>query len=1103
MSDTWSTNWDVSINKQPPPVNEEEERIIREAKDRFKICVNWEATARTNFEYDYKFANGDTHNKYQWDNDVIEQRKSRPILTINKTAQHNLAVINDSKQNKPGIRIRPVGDEASYDAAQIFQELIYHIEYISNAENIYDSAMTFQVEAGMGYWRIDTDFISDESFDQEIYIKRIKDPRSVYLDPNITEVDGSDANFGFIFDDTPKDLFAAEYPDYALIAAQSVLGETANDGWITDKNVRVCEYYRRTQKKDKLITWTTQDGRQVIKRKSKLTEQEKQEYDIVTEDDTSKRLFQYQERKIVASDIHWYKIAGDRIIDEGPWLGKYIPIIRLPGTETVINGVLDRKGHTRALIDPQRMYNWNSPLSLNTPLPTPSGWTTMGEVKEGDWLLDENGQPILVIGKSQIHYNHKCYRVNFDNDSFIIADSEHLWTVEERGKRKSQTWDWQNKILTTKELEPKKHFIAVTKALDLTDIDLPIHPYMLGVWLGDGSTAVNIITSGLEDYLDLTQIIKSYGYNVGTPRIYSNSTAVSLTIHGLRNELVLADVLNNKHIPFIYLRASREQRELLLRGLMDTDGHFSTNNNQCIFINTNKLIIDGIVELLRTLGIKSKTSLIKGVTKKFPNGNFYTTEDAYRVAFTADPEIQIFNLTRKLEKQSKVRNLHWRRTKRHKIVSITEIQSVPVQCIVVKSETHLFLAGLGMVPTHNSADVEFGALQTKTPWLAPMAAVEGFEGLYDTANTVNRSWLPYNHIDEDGNPIPAPTRPAPPQASPAYVQRMQTSQNEMMMASGQYQAQFGEAENAKSGVAINARARQGDRATYHFVDNQAIAIRFTGKQLIDLIPKVYDTKRVQRITTRDGSIMNITIDPNAPDALQQMETQEQDKNRKIKEIVFNPNVGVYDIQSDIGPSYATRRMEAFAALTQMATTNEEIMKIGGDLVFKVADFPEADILAERWRRAIPPAILGEGPDPQTEQAMNMAAEKIQQLSGLVGQQAEELKNRDREFKIKEDELELKGRGLKLDAGKAGIAEDRGDYEAETKRLTAIANAGKTNEGVPMKALKPLLEQLLATMKGDNLDETSGGEEEPPVEGARKAKDNNWYVMKDNQYYRVE
>src|SRR5690606_7347840 len=115
--------------------------------------------------------------------------------------------------------------------------------------------------------------------------------------------------------------------------------------------------------------------------------------------------------------------------------------------------------------------------------------------------------------------------------------------------------------------------------------------------------------------------------------------------------------------------------------------------------------------------------------------------------------------------------------------------------------------------------------------------------------------------DDEGNLLPSPQRNSVVAGSQGYVQQMQVAQNELMMASGQYQAQMGENENAKSGVAINARQRQGERATYHFIDNQAIAIRFTGKILLDLIPKVYDTPRVKKIQAQDGSRMNVKIDP--------------------------------------------------------------------------------------------------------------------------------------------------------------------------------------------------------------------------------------------------
>src|SRR6266436_902618 len=424
----WSTDPYTSDLKK-------DEAIIIEAKSRYRVCEEWESQARVWYELDIKFANGDSRNMYQWDEWVIGDRIStnRPCLTINKTNQHNLLIINDAKQNKPGINIRPVGDNASFEAAQVFQEVIRHIEYISSAENVYDNATVSQVQGGMGYWRVCTDYISSKSRSQEIYIKRIKDARSVYLDPDITEVDGSDARFGFIFEDNPRDLYNAKYPEFKDVGGSTLFSNTS-DGWATKDIVRVAEYYRKTQKKETACSFTDPNtGKLVEEFYSKLTPEQKKYYDDRREYEKDLPTIEHTcfERPSVSDDIEWFKIAGNSIIDRGPWLGKYIPIVRLPGTETVIDGVLDRKGHTRALLDAQRMYNINTPLALDTKLPTPNGWLTMGEVKTGDWLFDENGKPVQVVGTSPIFINKDCHKVEFTDGSTVIADAEHLWTVEE------------------------------------------------------------------------------------------------------------------------------------------------------------------------------------------------------------------------------------------------------------------------------------------------------------------------------------------------------------------------------------------------------------------------------------------------------------------------------------------------------------------------------------------------------------------------------------------------------------------------------------------------------------------------------------------------
>ena len=348
------------------------------------------------------------------------------------------------------------------------------------------------------------------------------------------------------------------------------------------------------------------------------------------------------------------------------------------------------------------------------------------------------------------------------------------------------------------------------------------------------------------------------------------------------------------------------------------------------------------------------------------------------------------------------------------------------------------------------------------------------------------------------------------------------------MASGQYQAQMGENENAKSGVAINARQRQGDRATYHFIDNNAKAIRYTGKILIDLIPKIYDTKRVMRISATDGSIMEVTIDPNAEKAYEKLPPPQdglipRDQQEQIIQLIFNPNVGIYDVQSEVGPSFATRRQEAFNALTQIASQNEQFMNIAGDILWRVADFPEAQILAQRWRKIIPPNITGDALDPEIEKTMNEASQKVEQQLQIITKQAEELITKERDLDIREREADIKFREAAANA-------IRMDYEAETKRLAALGNAGP---GISVEQIQPVVKQLLREMLRDGdlnnrieipegpdeggtpVEEDEEGEspvaseglemedDEPPMEGAQKAGDGKWYINQNNQWFMVQ
>ena len=163
-----------------------------------------------------KFANGDSENNWQWDDTTRTARGNRPCLTVNKTRTHCLQIVNDARQNKAAIRINAVGDGATYEAAQIYEGICRHIEYQSNATQAYDAATYNQVYGGIGYWRVVTDYEHEDTFNQEIFIKRIPDPTEVYLDPGIQQYDGSDATWGIIFRDMEIEDFRAEFPDEKL-----------------------------------------------------------------------------------------------------------------------------------------------------------------------------------------------------------------------------------------------------------------------------------------------------------------------------------------------------------------------------------------------------------------------------------------------------------------------------------------------------------------------------------------------------------------------------------------------------------------------------------------------------------------------------------------------------------------------------------------------------------------------------------------------------------------------------------------------------------------------------------------------------------------------
>lgn len=728
--------------------------VLEEARERFRACSEWESNYRKKYVEDLKFTNADSYNGYQWPDEIRHTRdlNDRPCLTMNVVRQHVLQIENEARRNKSSARILGLGNGATQESANVVKAIIRHIEYVSKAQrNAYTPARHFQVAAGIGWWRLVTDYESNDSFDQEIYIEGIADPLSVYMDPDCQKPDCSDGRYAFVFSFLPRDLVTSLLPSFpwAVNTPKIPIGIAAGESFFLEKDHwMVCEYFRKVPRQDKLISFVQGGERQYV-RSSTLPPDIRSR---LLDDDLT------MTRDVVDQAIEWKLIVGDIIVDETVWPGKYIPLVRCIGEEVVIGGILDRKGHARAMQDAQRMYNYNA-----------------------------------------------------------------------------------------------------------------------------------------------------------------------------------------------------------------------------------------------------------------------------------------------------------------------------------------------------SASVEFGALQTKAPWTAPAAAIEGLESIWNTANTENHSVLPWKHVDDD-NPekdIPPPQRNDPPQTSPAYQQGMEAAFQQMMMTSGQWYNQQGMMGNERTGSAIQERMAQGQTATYHFTDNYEDSLIYTYQQIIDLIPKIYDTRRVKHILADDGTEMEIDIDPRAAQAYM----QEMARDNTVIRRVFNPSLGKYDVAAEIGPNIQSKRKEAVDALTVILTEAPALTSIIGDILLRNMEFDDAQEAALRLKRMVPPVALGTGPTPD-EQRMQQQITQLQNALAVAMQQQGK------------DALRLEGRSQMRDVDV---------YEAETNRFKALSQIIQASDPDSVRQvveqlvndaletnLLPILKANLPAVAedlGENASSIQAGENPsarprvpgsasgaPPVQGAQQGDDGQWYLL---------
>ena len=328
-----------------------------------------------------------------------------------------------------------------------------------------------------------------------------------------------------------------------------------------------------------------------------------------------------------------------------------------------------------------------------------------------------------------------------------------------------------------------------------------------------------------------------------------------------------------------------------------------------------------------------------------------------------------------------------------------------------------------------SQEAEMLALAPKAPFIGYGGQFEGYEQQWKTANINNWPYLEINPDVTDGNGgvLPLPQRAPPPLAQNGLLQAKMGAADDIKGTTGQYDASLGSQSNEVSGRAILAREKQGDTGTYHFIDNLARAIRYMTRQLVDMIPKIYDTQRIARIIGIDGETDQAMIDPNQPEPVRKI--VDQQTGATIKKI-YNPNVGKYDVAVTTGPSYMTKRQESLDAMSRLLQGNPNLWAVAGDLFIKNMDWPGAQEMSKRFAKTIDPKLMDDSeasPElAQAQQQMQAMGQEMQQMQQMLQNVSQSMEAQT--LKVKEFEAEVKA------------------YDAETKRISAV-QAGMSPEQI--------------------------------------------------------
>lgn len=374
-------------------------------------------------------------------------------------------------------------------------------------------------------------------------------------------------------------------------------------------------------------------------------------------------------------------------------------------------------------------------LALDTPLPTPTGWSTMGEVAVGDWLLGADGCPTRVVAATETMVGRSCYEVVFSDGTTVIADAEHQWETATRAVRRRGAAPL---VVTTRQIAEtvlcptadgrRNHSVRLTAPLDLPDVDVPVPPYVLGVWLGDGHSAGSRITCHRDDAPHYVEAFTRVGIPAAVTAVKPNAVTVAMTKteatcgrghartghcqpcntlwarcrrqgqpmppcthRPVQGRLRALGVLGDKHVPRAYLRGSERQRRALLAGLLDTDGTVMPSG-QVQFTSTSVRLAADVYELIVSLGYRC------GWFRKQVPGRTPESSVAHTLTFAAGEDV--FRLERKRRAHQSRRPAV--RLSHRMITDVRPVESVPVRCVQVAAVDGLYLASRSMIPTHNS-----------------------------------------------------------------------------------------------------------------------------------------------------------------------------------------------------------------------------------------------------------------------------------------------------------------------------------------------------------------------------------------------------------------